>query len=106
MDANAAVATTEITVAGANCPWCFNETIDSLRAERGVVAVHGSISTHCLSIDHDGSDEAALVAIVSRNLHGEAVYASEHVMVEVHPQVAELHCCHTHGAGAPDSHHM
>lgn len=94
MSSHAAVSTTEISVAGANCPWCFNDTIDSLRAEPGVVTVHGSISTGCLSIEHDGADEGRLIAVVSRNLHGEAVYASEHVMVEVAPQVADLHCGH------------
>lgn len=104
MSSQGAAATTEISVTGANCPWCFNDTIDLLRAAPGVGAVRGSISDQCLSIDHDGTDERALIALVSRNLHGEAVYASEHVMVEVQPDVGELNCGHGATRDAPCSH--
>lgn len=102
MSTHEPAATTEISVAGANCPWCFNDTIDLLRDAPGVDAVRGSISDGCLSIDHDGTDEGALITLVSRNLHGEAVYATEHVMVEVNPRAGELNCGHGAHTHAPD----
>lgn len=94
------VITTEISVAGANCPWCFNETIDSLRAEPGVVAVVGSITERCLRIAHSGVDTDLLVAVVKTNLHGEEIASTEHVMVAVDAHAADLHCTHGHDGTA------
>lgn len=96
MRSPADVRTTEIEVAGANCPWCFEETIDSLRGEPGVVAVHGSMTGRCLRIDHHGLDAERLLGIVRRQLHADEVSPAgpEHVMAEVDPHVADLRCSH------------
>lgn len=40
--------TTEIEVAGVNCPWCLNETLGVLRHQPGVVWVDASMSGQCL----------------------------------------------------------
>lgn len=97
MSGHEAVVTTEIDVTGANCPFCFNETMDRLRVEPGVVAVHGSTAEQCFRIDHDGVELDRLVSLVRQHLHGDDVSSDEHVMVEVDPRVAEQHCTHGHG---------
>jgi hypothetical protein len=94
MSSDGAPAITEIAITGANCPWCFNETVDRLRAEPGVVAVHGSLGAHCLRVHHDGTDSDRLLGIVRRHLHADDVSSSEHVMVEVDARVARLRCTH------------
>jgi len=82
----------EISVEGANCPWCFNETIDRLRVEPGVEAVTGSLTAQCLRVDHDGIAIDSLLELVGAHLHAEEVSATEHVMVRVRPHTA-VHCC-------------
>ena len=49
---DAEAVTTELTVAGANCPWCFNETVELLRREPGVVSVDASMGGQCIRITH------------------------------------------------------
>ena len=49
---------TSLRIDGANCPTCFNETLDALAHLDGVRAVHGSFAGPCIEIDHD----AALVS--------------------------------------------
>lgn len=93
--------TTEISIAGANCPWCFNETIDLLRHEPGVVAVQATITGQCLRIDHHDVDLDRLIGIMRDRLHADDTSSAEHVMVAVDPRVAELHC--THSRAAPGS---
>ena len=44
---------TSVRIDGANCPTCFNETIDALSHLDGVHRVHGSFAGPCLEIDHD-----------------------------------------------------
>lgn len=83
---------TEMSIEGANCPWCFNETIDCLRAEPGVEAVAGSLTDQCLLIDHDDIDVDSLLSLVAAHLHAEEVWATEHVMVQVKPHPTDL-CC-------------
>jgi hypothetical protein len=99
--------TTEIAVAGANCPWCFNDTLDVLRRTPGVRAVDGSITGQCVRVVHDGLATDELVELVRRHLHADGTYAAEHVMVAVDPRVADLHCTHHPGtehqeAAGPD----
>lgn len=88
--------TTEIDIAGANCPWCFNETLDRLRAEPGVVDARASMRGQCLRIEHRGLPTQALVDLVRRHLHGAALSSSEPVMVEIDAHEAALHCTHGH----------
>ena len=91
----AATTTTRIDVTGANCPWCFNDVMDRLRADPAVVSVRGSIATHLLVVEHGGADDERLLALVQRNLHVDARGSSEHVMAAVDPSVTELpgpHC--------------
>src|SRR3546814_3923061 len=88
--------TTEIDIAGANCPWVFNETLDRLRAEPGVVDARASMRGQCLRIEHRGLPTQALVDLVRRHLHGAALSSSEPVMVEIDAHEAALHCTHGH----------
>src|SRR3546814_14217636 len=72
--------TTEIDIAGANCPWCFNETLDRLRAEPGVVDARASMRGQCLRIEHRGLPTQALVDLVRRHLHGAALSSTAPVL--------------------------
>ncbi|HEX5946171.1 MAG TPA: hypothetical protein VFY82_07835 [Acidimicrobiales bacterium] len=90
------LVTTEIDIAGANCPFCFNETLDRLRAEPGVVDAHASMNGQCLRIAHSGLPTGALVDLVRRHLHGVERSSAETVMVEVDAHEAALHCTHRH----------
>ena len=101
MTAAGETATTEISIAGANCPWCFNETLDVLRREPGVVSVAASLAGQCLSVEHHGVAIDRLLAVVRGSLHADATSSAEHVMVTVDPHVADLHC--THHASTPRS---
>ena len=88
------MATLEIRIQGANCPYCLNETMDRLRAEPGVASVRASMADGCLVVEHRDVAEARLVAIVGDNLHGSARSSNEIVMVQIDAEVAELHCAH------------
>jgi hypothetical protein len=89
-------ATTEISVAGANCPWCFNDTLDRLRSEPGVVSVAASIAGQCLRVEHDHVPIDRLLAVVRGSLHADDLTSTEHVMIAIDPHVADLHCTHRH----------
>lgn len=86
--------TLEISIAGANCPWCLNDTVDALRAHDRVVAVASSLAGQCLRVDHAGADEGALLATVRRHLHADATSSAEHVMVGVDAVVVDIGCRH------------
>ena len=88
------LTTTEIAVAGANCPWCFNETIDLLRHEPGVVSVDATIAGQCLRIAHRDVAIERLVTIVRGHLHADDTSSAEHVMAAVDPRLADLNCMH------------
>ena len=45
--------TTSLRIEGANCPTCFNETLDDLTRLDGVRSVHGSVAGPCIEIDHE-----------------------------------------------------
>lgn len=91
--AECAVTVTELTVSGANCPWCFNETLDVLRRQPGVRHVQGSITEQWLLVEHNGP-EAVLVELVRRYLHADDTSSAEHMMVEVDPHIACDRCGH------------
>ncbi len=92
--------TTEILLDGANCSLCFNETVRSLQAQPGVVAVNGSIGAQCFRVDHDGGvADDRLLAIVTEHLHADDVSSSEHNMVAVDAKIAQLGCGHGDGHG-------
>ena len=94
--------TTEISVEGANCGLCFNETSRALKAQAGVTAVNASIAGQCFRVDHDGGiDAARLLAVVSEQLHGDDVSSSEHTMVAVDAKIVAMGCTHGHHAPAP-----
>jgi hypothetical protein len=93
---------TEITVAGANCPWCLNETLDLLRREPGVVAVDANIGGQCLRVRHHDVAVARLLAVIRDHLHADDMSSAEHVMAEIDPQVAGLHCTHHLGGTEVD----
>src|SRR3546814_16417083 len=46
--------TTEIDIAGANCPWCLHETLDLLRADPGLVDAPASKRGHSLRMAERG----------------------------------------------------
>jgi hypothetical protein len=85
---------TEITISGANCAWCFNETVDLLRREPGVVGVDANITGQCVRVRHRGVAVERLLAVIRGHLHADDTSSAEHVMVAIDPHVAELHCAH------------
>lgn len=92
--ADQSTLTTEIEVSGANCPWCFNDTIEGLLSEPGVVSVHGSVTGQCVRVDHRGVAVDRLLTVVRSRLHADDISNAEHVMVAVDPRVADLACTH------------
>lgn len=85
---------TTLRVAQANCPFCFDETLDVLRAVDGVRQVDGSSAGPCIEIDHDDVALDVLVATVRRHLHGVEMMANEIVMVPVEPVAEPTACAH------------
>lgn len=98
--------TTEISIPGANCPWCLNETLAVLRAEPGVTAVATSITGQCLRVEHTGVGTDHLLDVVRRHLRADDSSSAEHVMVEVELALADHHSRHhrtrTHRGGGRD----
>jgi len=90
--------TTTLHVEGANCPTCFDETLEALRRLDGVRAAHGSVAGPCIEIDHDGVDVALLTRAVDSYLHCTEMVGNEIMMVPVH--ATEGACSHRHGAAA------
>ena len=91
-----ATTTAEFDIPGANCPWCLNETLDALRAERGVVSAEASMSGQCLRVEHRGVDTRTLVAVIGDHLRTDEMSSAEHVVGRVAPRVAEHGSrCHT-----------
>lgn len=101
---NTITRTTEITVAGANCPWCFNETIDLLRREPGVIDVEATMAGQCLRIRHRAVAVDRLLAVIRGYLHGEAMSSLERVMIEIDAELADPHC--THQPGRAEAHDL
>ncbi len=84
---------TSLRIDGANCPTCFNETIETLAALDGVRSVHGSLAGPCIEIDHDASLET-ITATIRTRLHGVEVFANEIRMVPLEPVPLGAACTH------------
>ena len=95
--------TTEIAVTGANCPWCLDETLELLRREPGVVDAQADLTGQCLRVRHRSVDVDRLLTVIRGHLHADDMSSAEHLMVEIDPQVAQLHCSHgLERSGGPD----
>lgn len=73
-----------LRIDGANCPACFNETLDALGRLDGVRSVRGSVAGPCIDIDHDGALEA-ITGLIRERLHGVEMFANEIRMVPLEP---------------------
>jgi hypothetical protein len=87
---------TVLRIDGANCPICFNETLDDLARIEGVRDVHGSVAGSCLEIDHDDVALDVITNVVRDRLHGVAMFANEIRMVPLDP--VTISTCPHHGA--------
>ena len=67
---------TSLRIDGANCPTCFNETIDALADLDGVRDVHGSLDGPCIEVDHEIAIETITGTIRDR-LHGIEMFSAE-----------------------------
>ncbi|MGD9998261.1 MAG: iron-sulfur cluster repair di-iron protein [Ilumatobacteraceae bacterium] len=92
---------TSLRIDGANCPTCFNETLDDLAHLDGVRRVHGSVAGPCIEIDHDVPIEA-IERIIRSRLHGVEMYSNEIRMVPLEP-VALTSTCQRHRAALRDA---
>jgi regulator of cell morphogenesis and NO signaling len=90
---------TTLLVEHANCPTCFNETLERLGRLDGVRAVHGSVAGPCIEIEHDNLAPRLLQAIVRQHLHGVEMYSNEIRMMPLEP-VDSTGACARHGAAA------
>ncbi len=82
---------TTLRIDGANCPTCFNETLDDLTRLDGVRSVQGSVAGPCIEIDHQVEIEVITAAIRNR-LHGIEMFANEIRMVSVEPVLLSRTC--------------
>lgn len=89
---------TTLHIDGANCPTCFNETLDELGQIDGVRAVHGSFAGPCIEVDHDEVALDVITATVRDRLHGLDVLSSEIRMLPLEPSVLSTSCSHHQGA--------
>ncbi len=94
----------EISVVGADCPWCLNRTLDQLRDVTGVTGVHASMTGTCIEVAHLDADVPSLLAVVRSCLRGTASSSNEMEMVAIDPQPSDLGCAHgtSLAAEAPD----
>ena len=84
---------TSLRIDGANCPNCFDQTLDDLAELDGVRAVHGSFAGPCIEVDHDVELETITAAIRNR-LHGIEMFANEVRMVPLEPVIMSTTCSH------------
>ena len=84
---------TSVRIDGANCPMCFNETIEALAHLDGVRHVHGSFAGPCLEIDHDIALET-INSIIRGRLRGVEMFANEIRMVPLEPVALTTTCAH------------
>ncbi len=84
---------TSVRIDGANCPTCFNETLEALAHLDGVRHVHGSFAGPCLEIDHDIPLETINSTIRGR-LRGVEMFANEIRMVPLEPVPLTTPCAH------------
>ena len=91
---------TSLRIDGANCPTCFNETLDALAHLDGVRAVHGSFAGPCIEIDHDDVIFDVLAETVRNRLHGIEMFSNEIRMVPLDPVAISTPCPHHRAAEA------
>jgi regulator of cell morphogenesis and NO signaling len=99
---------TSLHVDGANCPICYDQTLDALGHLDGVRAVRGSIAGPCIEIEHDEGVADSIVTVVRDRLHGVELFANEIRMMPIEP-VAMSAPCPRHpsaqqGVVAPEPH--
>ena len=95
---------TSLRVDGANCPTCFNETLDELATVVGVLSVHGSLDGPCIEIEHEGADMDVVAATIRDRLHGIEMYSNEVRMVPL--AFIELTACTHHHPQESAAHAM
>ncbi|WP_116995829.1 iron-sulfur cluster repair di-iron protein [Desertimonas flava] len=91
---------TSVRIDGANCPMCFNETLEALARVDGVRRVHGSFDGPCLEIDHDVPLET-IHRTIREHLHAVEMFANEIRMVPLEPTPLSTTCAH-HLPALPD----
>ena len=92
---------TSLRIDGANCPTCFNETLDDLANLEGVRNVHGSFAGSCIEVDHDAVLET-ITGTIRRHLHGIEMYSNEILMVPLDPVTMSTTCSHHVRAATDD----
>jgi regulator of cell morphogenesis and NO signaling len=92
---------TSLRIDGANCPTCFNETLEDLARLDGVRSVHGSVAGPCIEVDHDVALETITGAIRNR-LHGIEMFSNEIRMVPLEPVPLTTTCTH-HQRAEPEA---
>jgi regulator of cell morphogenesis and NO signaling len=95
---------TSLRIDGANCPNCFDQTLDDIAQLDGVVSVHGSFAGPCIEVEHDVEIDTITEAIRNR-LHGIEMFANEVRMVPLEPVIISNECAHHRPAvsTAPES---
>lgn len=88
---------TSLRIDGANCPTCFNETLERLAHLDGVQRVHGSFAGPCIEVDHDAPLET-ITDTIRDHLHGIEMFANEVRMVPLEPESLQVTCAHHHDA--------
>jgi regulator of cell morphogenesis and NO signaling len=84
---------TSLRIDGANCPNCFDQTLDDIAQLDGVSSVHGSFAGPCIEVEHDVEIETITEAIRNR-LHGIEMFANEVRMVPLEPIIISNDCSH------------
>ena len=92
---------TSLQIDGANCPTCFNETLDDLAHIDGVRTVHGSLAGPCIEIDHDDVALNVIAGAIRNRLHGVEMFSNEIRMVPLDPVTIST-CAHRQPT-VPDS---
>jgi len=87
---------TSLSIEGANCPTCFNETIAELNQLEGVQSVHGSFAGPCIEVEHIEEALDLITNTVRIRLHGTALYSDEVQMVSLEPTILTCACEHSH----------
>jgi hypothetical protein len=82
----------EVSVPGANCPWCFNDALDRVRHLTGVAEVRASSRSGCIEVQHRGAPHALILDTLRTYLHGADDSSHECQMVAVEPKVVASRC--------------
>lgn len=85
---------TEINIAGADCPWCFNDALDAVRGLEGVTKVSSSITGECIQVAHRGIDISVMLDTLRATLHGVESSGYGSRMTRIDPMPTEPRCSH------------